>query len=124
MVKRLKETDWIDVCWHECKSMWRYVSRNSNTYLSVSACKKEWLKANGYDNCFIPFNCFFCHHTYICSEGSSNIACAHCPGKTIDKNFDCTNVNYHYKYLSKKFYRKICELDKKRKEHTNAKSNS
>jgi len=118
MTRRLKEKDWIDICWHECKSMWRYVSRNNKSYLSVSACKKEWLKANGYENCYMICDCFFCHYMCTHPESSPDNTCISCPGKAIDEDFKCTNDNYHYKYLPKEFYEKIVELDKERKEQS------
>lgn len=58
--------------------------------------------------------CYFCDYANSQATSSGYFVCSHCPGRLINKKFDCCNKSYHYNYKPKAFYRKLLQLNKKR----------
>lgn len=97
--------------WSECLKMWKWVAAQSNkTRKDVGALKRKWLKV--HSSMCPSANCFFCE--YVEQGGSTD--CKGCPGKLVSKRFSCMNKTYDYERRPKAFYKKLVELNKKRKE--------
>lgn len=58
--------------------------------------------------------CYFCDYDTK-RKGNNDEHCSNCPGRLINKKFDCHNESYHYDIKPKAFYRKLLELNTKRK---------
>lgn len=105
----------LDKSWELCLKQWRWIAkriRADNEYGAV-ALKYVWLRKNGIIK--QPHaGCFFCEYGKQHKKGSSAY-CDYCPAKKIDKEFYCEHPEYHYSYLSLKFYAKLLKLNRKRK---------
>ena len=83
--------------------------------------KERWRQANGFvvhgDG---EKDCFFCEYTY-CNSGSDvdfvdNVTdCRLCPGRLVDKDFDCSNDEYEWDFKPVEFYKELLRLNKIRK---------
>ena len=102
----------LEKAWTECLRMWKWVAKHHDEYVDVNEAKLQWLYDNGYENREVDGNCFFCEYdTQIWLRKN----CYNCPGKCICKSFDCGKPSYHYRIKPKAFYKKLVELDKKRR---------
>jgi len=93
--------------WRLCLKMWKEIKDE----YSIEA-KKKWLRRHGFNPEKVQAGCFFCEWSNQHDCGND---CIDCPGKLVDKKFDCSDGSYSYCYEPKKFYRKIAALDEKRK---------
>lgn len=102
----------LDKTWKECLRMWKWIVKqiDKGTDESIGTLKVQWLDEHGYGNNNIQAGCFFCHYITEKSED-----CSICPGYLVDKKFSCQNKTYDYEYKPKKFYKKLLELDTKRR---------
>ena len=99
----------LDETWKHCLEMWAWIAEQikANPDLCIESLKSEWLREHDFD--IITGNCFFCYY----AVGGD---CKDCPGRLVDFGFNCTNSEYNYWRFPIKFYEKLLELDKKRKE--------
>lgn len=102
----------LDQTWKLCLSMWRWIVRQirQNSALNVNVLKQQWLDEHGYDSADIRDDCFFC--AYI--EVRNSKGCEKCPGKKVDKGFDCRNFKYSWFSVPIAFYNKLVSLNRKR----------
>ena len=94
----------LDEIWKQCLKMWRWIVRQPCPR-DIGKLKREWLRKHGFNDIFC--DCFFCDAV---KENKSR--CLQCPGKKVDKSFDCNNDDYYYYEKHAAFLRKITELDK------------
>lgn len=97
--------------WRLCLKMWKEIHKE---FLIVSA-KQEWLKENGFNSDIICASCFFCEWAKQNENNDINDFCIMCPGKLVSKRFQCENISYKYSRKPTAFYKKLLQLDKKRK---------
>ncbi len=102
----------LDRTWKNCLRMWKWIARKYNDTVPVWDLKAEWLKKNRFTK-DILCNCFFCQYAGTSPWGPN---CKKCPGKLVNNRFSCEAYDsYHWRYKPKAFYRKLVELDKKRR---------
>ncbi len=94
----------LDKCWINCLQMTKWLSEQEGDTVEL---KRQYTKAHGLT---LYADDFFCEFSKL--ENS----CSDCPAVRIDRSFDCFNKQYHWEYYRKKYYRKLLELDKKRKQ--------
>ena len=102
----------LNQAWRLCLKQWKWIVKQikaGDTHC-VAILKRQWTTANGYDKDEIESECFFCEYCRFRNRG-----CGHCPGKLVNKRFNCANTTYEYDVKPLKFYAKLLELDKKRK---------
>ena len=104
----------LNKTWKECLRMWKWIVKqvDKGDETGVEALKKEWLRTHGYDE-YVSGSCFFCDYDRL--NGDDNHYCASCPGRLVLESFSCTDTFYNYYNKPKKFYKKLLELDAKRK---------
>ena len=103
----------LNQAWTQCLRMWKWIDKQfeESSGVTVSALKCRWLKENGYaDECIVN-DCFFCDY----DVENGNGLCSLCPGELVNKRFNCENVTYDWYSKPRKFYKKLLELNKKRK---------
>ena len=110
----------LDRCWKNCLRMWKWVSEVYNGTVCVGTLKEEWLADHRFTR-DIDNACFFCEYQVDHGGGSrfyrGEPFCKHCPGVYVSKSFCCQSYpTYEYETNPKGFYRKLLELDKKRKQ--------
>ena len=87
----------LDTVWERCIAMARWVAEwDERRGLYVDVLKRMWLGANGYENGVLISNCFFCDYAERRSPANTAKICPYCPGRAVDKRFNCQNVKYHY----------------------------
>lgn len=102
----------LDRAWELCMEQWPWIIEEIEADMgSVSHLKAKWVKRNGF-KCVMA-NCFFCEYAHqrdkqFYTKGD----CKDCPGKKVDKNFDCENSEYHYTNDPIAFWHKIQEMNK------------
>lgn len=101
----------LDKTWTECLRMWRWIPQQKG---DIDDLKESWLRNKGYDydNDFLDHDCFFCE--YNIQRGGNGEDCEYCPGKKIDKSFNCCNDDYYYRLERLAFYNKLRSLNRKR----------
>ena len=109
----------LDRCWKNCLWMWKWVSKTYDGTREVATLKDEWLKSHRFRN-EVEANCFFCEWHNAHGGGNyeyRNITiCKHCPGVYVSKSFCCqSHFSYKYDENPVAFYRKLLQLDAKRK---------
>lgn len=102
----------LNKTWEECLRMWKWIVKqiDAGNKSCVAILKHKWLIQHGYCPDDIRSFCFFCQ--YACDSGSE---CSRCPGKIVSKRFDCRCIAYSYNKEPKKFYKKLLQLDAKRR---------
>ena len=100
----------LDETWKQCLSMWRWIAEavKDDYGLSVFDLKRLWMKDHGYGH--VKADCFFCQFNFQSGGG-----CKHCPGKLVDPDFDCEDLDYLWSWEPIAFYNKIVSLNKQRK---------
>ena len=101
----------LDRTWRNCLRMWKWVSENYDGEVPMSQMKYKWLKENRFTKP-IHGDCFFCD---FAKDDPRDTGCHKCPGRLVSPRFTCTAVTYSYVTKTKKFYKKLLELDAKRK---------
>ena len=108
----------LEETWTECMRMWRWIAkkiRKDDTY-DVNDLKITWLEKHGYRDEDIISDCFFCEYAEY------NGKCTSCPGGKVDESFNCENLEYHWQAEPLKFYEKLKELNRIRKERCSRKA--
>ena len=112
----MKKKMTLNKTWKECLRMWKWIVKQTgnNVYESsfvVDSLKYRWLKEHGYKPSTICCFCFFCE---ITADGAG-YHCTKCPGVKVSRYFRCTNLTYFWAKYPAKFYKKLLQLDAKRK---------
>lgn len=99
----------LDKTWELCLKQRRWIAKEvkigRNSIGETIDLKDEWLEKHDFKN--VSENCFFCDYAY------KRAGCRpSCPGKKIDKSFDCDNRDYHYAAEPLAFYKKLVQLNK------------
>lgn len=100
----------LEETWQLCLEMWKWIAENYKKGENcVASLKRKWLETNGIrindrDAC-----CFFCQYAHK-HAGCTNS----CPGKLVNKSFECFSPDYHYSNEPTKFYEKLVELNEMR----------
>lgn len=102
----------LDQTWVLCLRMWKWIAKVRKSWQSVNELKKEWRRKHGFSVSHLSSgNCFFCN-----SAGYKNFDyCVQCPGRKVDKDFDCMHNEYSYDKNPKAFYAELLRLNKIRK---------
>jgi hypothetical protein len=103
----------LNQTWKNCLRMWKWISEEWDCISSADVCqlKRQWM-VEYMPGVPLISNCFFCD--YDANHNTS--MCDHCPGKLVSRSFDCTNrLSYNYVRQPKKFYKKLLQLDAKRR---------
>lgn len=101
----------LERTWTECLRLWKWVKEQieAGSKKTVWELKEEWMKRNNYSD-IAQCNCFFCHY-----DARNEMNCDFCPGRLVDKTFDCENKSYAWHDKPIAFYKKLLELNRKRK---------
>ena len=99
----------LDRCWKNCLRMWKWVSENWEPGGSVSDLERQWIEFV-FDGDEPEMSCFFCHYAIQISDN-----CKDCPGRMADASFGCGKASYNWSSKPKAFYRKLLQLDAKRR---------
>ena len=100
----------LDETWKLCLQMWKWIAKqkkNGSREL-VAALKKEWLCRHKIDPEKVFATCFFCAY---CVRSNAD-TCDSCPGRKVNKDFNCRTNKYHYCQEPKKFYKELVRLNK------------
>ena len=112
----------LDRTWKNCLRMWKWISENLPDGLqalddcekdtAITKLKRQWLADHGFVTHLFE-DCFFCEY-----DEEEKSGCCSCPGKLVDPNFGCSENEGDYDWSThpKAFYRKLLELDKKRRQ--------
>lgn len=110
----------LNQSWKRCLRMWKWVIEHLEEFNGeVFDAKVAWIKQYFFNE-GLKENCFFCEYNEQ-QEGSGEgkcVFCSQCPGKLVNRRFDCGNVSYHWYYNPIKFYEKLLQLNAKRLEST------
>ena len=108
----------LNQAWKLCLRQWKWIIAELDRRekkgqvldedFDIDDLKSLWMekKSSG-----ILCNCFFCQY----SKNNNDESCSDCPGKLVNRRFDCFNKTYHYMDKPRKFYAKLLELDAKRR---------
>ena len=100
----------LNQTWKKCIAAWKkIVEKYESTSQSVKELKEEFVSSE------IVNRCYFCSYAEQIEE-LYPISCAHCPGKLVEKSFNCQKSEYNYLGKPRKFLEKLLELDEIRKE--------
>ncbi len=118
----MKELLTLDRAWFLCLQQWKdgIIKRlDEGSGSSVMILKNEWIdkliEQNDCDEEKIESDCFFCEYNLRQEDDDDkNIICRSCPGKLVDDEFHCENIEYHYYDKPRKFYVKLLKLNSKR----------
>jgi hypothetical protein len=106
----------LNQTWKNCLRMWKWIDKTWQLGMDIEALKEEWL--NKYKpQLEIDSNCFFCDYEAQHNTNEILLCCKFCPGKLVSSRFSCMNKTYHYQNHPKKFYKKLLQLDAKRRQH-------
>ena len=107
----------LNQTWTLCLRQWKWIieqldkGSDETNENSVVLLKLKWAKQNGYEN-KISAACFFCEYV---SRRGLDCATKECPGQLVSQQFQCENSSYAYYSKPRKFYKKLLELNEKRK---------
>jgi len=102
----------LNKAWSKCLKQWKYIVENLDSGKPVHVLKEKYIKK--HDSESISVNCYFCEYDWQ-HHNIGDSGCEHCPGRLVDKHFDCLNVKYRFKKKPRAFYRKLLALNAKRK---------
>ena len=105
----------LNQIWKNCLRMWKWIDKvwDKKNNVEVFILKKIWLN-KWMPDINLNSDCFFCEWS-IQNKKKGDTYCTHCPGKLVSRSFECQWASYHYADHPKKFYKKLLELDAKRK---------
>lgn len=110
----------LDQTWEQCIKMWEFVCRSlrHDPDQEVNVLKERWMRKNYPPHVYVDYNCFFCDYdnNRRNENGKSGQFCMYCPGKKVDKDFNCEDPAYHWMVKSHEFLKKIKALNKQRKQ--------
>ncbi len=94
----------------ECLRMWKRIKEQveAGNKKPIWQLKEEWMEENNYPN--VQDDCFFCDYANHYADDN----CDFCPGRLIDKTFDCDNKSYSWHDQPIAFYNKLLRLNRKR----------
>lgn len=102
----------------DCLRMWKWIAEQVEGGCIDDVCtlKYRWLeeKQKKYAIGSLSSNCFFCHYDMLKAD-IGDAACKYCPGRIVDKRFNCINTSYDHLAEPVKFYKKLLKLDEKRR---------
>lgn len=102
----------LNQIWKNCLRMWKWIAKVWKPGMDVESLKNQWLWKR-FPELNVNSNCFFCD--YQVSKNGFTLHCFSCPGILVNKRFNCQNKSYHYRHYPRKFYKKLLQLDAKRK---------
>jgi len=96
---------------------------------SIAPLKRTWLATHGYSEQKRPtYHCFFCEYALqrdgLLLGDKSHHSCPACPGRLVSKKFRCEGVPYCWCSAPHEFYKKLLELNEKRKKNKRRKKTS
>jgi len=126
--------------WKECLRMWKWIDKEVQKEFqgtgvgipTVDDLKEKWIR------CYAPnyreklkHDCFFCEFA-VQNDGLMDKktplrkirTCSQCPGRLINRQFRCEFVSYSWYQNPRKFYKKLVQLNAKRKAMRKAKRNA
>ncbi len=98
----------LNETWDKCLEMWKWIAMKVRAAIKagedwdVEALKTEWLEKHGIKG--LHENCFFCDR--------AKFDCPKCPGRKVDKAFDCLSGGSCYQYAPIEFYAELRRLNK------------
>lgn len=102
----------LNQIWKNCLRMWKWIDKVWAPGMDVVSMKEEWLREHMPD-VWLMSNCFFCEYN---EDHQKRMGCGACPGKLVSKSFHCyDHPTYHHEKYPKKFYKKLLQLDAKRR---------
>jgi hypothetical protein len=101
----------LDKTWELCLKMWKWITveRRKGNRACTAILKSEWCKRHSFMH--IAVDCFFCEY----NRAHQGIGCSKCPATLIDKEFRCVGSSYDYGRFPLAFYKKLLQLNRKRK---------
>ena len=110
----------LERCWKNQLRLSGWVAENLVRGKLVVDMKREWLASHGFRKKRFA-NCFFCEFAGgVPRKGRRQSVfpdCDKCPGRLVNKRFDCRRETYGYYLKTRKFYQKLVSLNKKRNEN-------
>lgn len=105
----------LNQTWKNCLRMWGWIDKVWTPEMDVGKLKKEWLDKHK-PGVVLNSNCFFCDYVDKLGIRDEFEFCECCPGKLVNKRFNCFIPAYYYFSRPKKFYQKLLHLDTKRRQ--------
>ena len=93
----------LDETWVQCLKMWKWITQPAFAEIAVYELKGRWLKQHGFSD--VNAACLFCE--YVGYNGG--IAC---PGRLVDKEFNCRDIKYSFRWHRAKFLKELLRLSK------------
>ena len=90
----------LEKTWKECLKMWKWIAKEYEMKMSIAILKIKYLDDHKMEE--IAASCFFCDYVESCGG---------CPGRLVDAEFDCKNLEYSYLYKPKEFYQELLRLN-------------
>ena len=107
----------LNQTWKNCLRMWKWIDKVWEfDGAPVEVLKAVWMDDHGFE-ATIEEDCFFCEYDVQqgCEIEEDIDRCTYCPGVLVNALFHCTRKSYNYAEQPRKFYKKLLELDAKRK---------
>lgn len=110
----------ITTVWKLCLEMWDWIAEKmrAGDEPDVEILKYIWAENHEYD---IDLACFFCDYAIRRTPNPDNQPlevlinnCTLCPGRQVEKNFDCRARKHHWREEPLKFHAKLHRMNKKR----------
>ena len=132
MKRFFKRRTELERAWYDCERLWKWVSRKwlkqraeGKYHTEVTHLKTRWflrhplkIRSGGINKCFF---CVYANKEWRANIGNRPLRtegwrrCDYCPGRLVDPNFLCTNMQYNYCFLPNLFYKEIVRLNILRK---------
>ena len=108
----------LDTVWDRCIAMAEFVAKwHEERGLAPRLLKRMWLSANGYEPSDVYNLCLFCDYADRHTPDTAQTICPRCPGRAVDKSFNCRIESYHWRYNPAAFANKLKKMNAKRKEN-------
>ena len=113
----------LDKTWEDCLLMWKWLSKKvtDDPHADIDDLKETYTDVKEYN---LVQNCFFCEyadrHLKETDEMYPFTSCTNCPGKKVDKGFNCLEYP-KYNENPIEFYKLLVRLDKIRRVKRNGK---
>lgn len=109
----------LNQTWRKCLKMWKWIVENLNKDEDVDELKDRYVEEKLKGDVDIYNGCYFCDWNSqqgIYTDPLDSLpACSQCPGVLVSPKFRCEGKSYCWHTKPRAFYRKLLELDKKRK---------
>lgn len=113
-IKSMTKKLTLNRTWKLCLAMWKWITETWKPGMNVYYLKGQWLQAHDYEIKNIISDCFFCNYD-VNHRKDEEFECSSCPGKLVSKRFNCCRLSYCHNIKPLKFYKKLLQLDAKRK---------